>query len=160
MDVRKSPAEAGLSRSPSKRTCPPDCPSPTRSEGTAQSSGIGGKPPELKPQARYWLRTRRTFAQKKAPRRGGAKRAKNGLPTASATGRLTHGLPRAAGSVATAAYVGTNPKLGFIRRRRFTTTSCSAFETFSKPPPETVHHQGRTPESRIERTVGHARQTR
>ena len=45
MDVRKSPAEAGLSRSPSKRTCPPDCPSPTRSEGTAQSSGIGGKPP-------------------------------------------------------------------------------------------------------------------
>jgi hypothetical protein len=77
------------------------------------------------------------------------------LPTASATGRLTHGLPRAAGSVATAAYVGTNPKLGFIRRRRFTTTSCSAFETFSKPPPETVHHQGRTPESRIERTVGH-----
>jgi hypothetical protein len=48
MDVRKSPAEAGLSRSLAFQTGLPrlNCPSSTRSEGTAQSSGIGGKPTE------------------------------------------------------------------------------------------------------------------
>ena len=74
--TEKSPAEAGLSRSfsPSKRACPPELSEPDTIRGHSAELRTSAANPPTKSQARYWLRTRRTFAQKKAPTRAGLSR--------------------------------------------------------------------------------------
>ena len=122
--VRKSPAEAGLSRSlsPSKRACPPELSEPDKIRGHSAELRTSAASLPTQVSSALLVAHGADLRTKKAPRRGGAKRAKHGLPTwCTLSNRSAHARtqPRAAGSVATAAY------------------SCSAFETFSKPPPGT-----------------------
>ena len=97
--VRKSPAEAGLSRSlsPSKRACPPELSEPDKIRGHSAELRTSAASLPTQVSSALLVAYGADLRTKKAPRRGGAKRANMGCqPGApSATGRLTHGLNRA-----------------------------------------------------------------